>query len=124
MVKTDTQHVISSAGRDAVSRAKTGNDVRDAQKAAGDGVRSPAGDVEPEDGNGTVDVARAQDIYARTEQVARATVDKVIDTPEEAASLAAEVTSQVREHGAEAVKAQASGVSAHLVELLDKSDIG
>ena len=61
----------------------------------------------------------------RLELVLRLVPDYVsssVRMPEEAASLAAEVTAQVREHGDEALKVQASGVPAHLVELLDSDE--
>lgn len=71
-----------------------------------------------------MDVARAKDVYARTEQASRPSVGKMPETPQEAASLASQVTSQVREDAAKAIKAQAGGVSAHLVELLGDKKTG
>ena len=67
----------------------------------------------------TVDVARAQEVYTRTEQVPSVSGNP-IETSQEARLVAEKVAEQLKEKGGEAIKAQAGGVSAHLVELLSQ----
>ncbi len=118
MVKTNTQHLLPTVGRESISRTKGDNEARDAQQTGADRVQSNVSQADQTGQTDTVEVARAKAVFARTEHAAAAVVGKEVSTQEEAASLVAEVTGQIGEDSATAIAAQAGRVSAHLVELL------
>ncbi len=120
----DTQNVLSGAGRDPVAGSRAGKDVQDGHARSTDSVRVDSGEAEQARAGESIDVARAQDVYARTEQATSPSDAKIIETPEEAGLLTRKLADQVREDGATALAAQASGVSAHLVRSLDHKQGG
>ena len=114
MVKTDTQTGVTGAGRESVKGSKAGTERLNPELQTAEPASSEAGRA----GSGeTVDVARAQEVYTRTEQVPSVSGNP-IETSQEARLVAEKVAAQLEGNGGEAIKAQASGVSAHLVELL------
>ncbi len=71
-----------------------------------------------------MNVGRAQEAYARTEQAASRSDRPVIESPAEAAELVTKVKGQVRDNADQALQAQGKGVSAHLAELLKDKAAG
>ncbi len=116
MVKTDTQTGVTGAGRESVKGSKAGTERSNPELRTMEPARSEAGRARSGE---TMDVARAQEVYTRTEQVPRVS-ESPIETSLEARLVAEKVAAQLKEEGGEAIKAQASGVSAHLVELLSQ----
>ncbi len=102
-----------------MARSKVRNDVQEKGTRAADEVRSGASEADRAGRGETLNVGRAQEVYARTEQAARPSDGPVIETSEEAAQLLAKVTGQVRGNAEQALQAQGKSVSAHLVELLE-----
>ena len=117
-MKTEVHKPVSSAGQDAVSRSKVRNDVQEKGGRTAEDVRSGAGEAERVERRGTLSVGGAQDVYARTDLAARPSAERVIETSEEATQLLVEVTAQVRDDAEQALQAQGTNVSRHLVELM------
>lgn len=117
-MKTEAQKLPSSTGQHPMSRSKVRNDVQEKGTRTADEVRSGASEADPAGRGETLDVVRAQDVYARTEQAARPSAGPAIETSEEATQLLAKVTGQIRGNAEQALQAQGRSVSAHLVEPL------
>ncbi len=101
-----------------MSRSKVRNDGQAKGTRTAEEVRSGTSEADPAGQGETLNVGRAKDVYARTEQAARPSAGPVIETSEQATQLLAKVTGQVRDNAEQALQAQGRSVSAHLVESL------
>ncbi len=123
-MKTNAPDQFLSTRKEPMSRSRVSDDLRETVTGTADKVRSGASEAERGEGERTLNVGRAQDVYARTEQAASRSAEPVIETSAEAAELLTKVKGQVRDNAAQALQAQGSQVSAHLVELLEHEVAG
>jgi hypothetical protein len=114
-VKTDTRSALDSLGQTRSTQSDGSQEVR---RPSPGGRDAADGSREARAPDQTVDVSRAQEVYARTQDAVREPPSDPIQSAQEAAERAARLLKQLISEPRQALDAQASNLSPHLVEVL------
>jgi hypothetical protein len=114
-VKTDTHTTLNSLGQTRSTQPDGSEEVR-RPSAGGHGAAATSRGARVPDQ--TADVSRAREVYARTHGAVREPRSNPIQSAQEAAERAARLLEQLTSEPRQALDAQASNLSPHLVEVL------
>jgi len=114
-VKTDTQPTLNNLGQTRSTQPDGSQEVR---RPSTGGRDAAGGSREARAPDQTVDVSRAREVYARTQDTVRESPSDPIQSAREAAERAARLLEQLTREPRQALDAQASNLSPHLVEVL------